>query len=145
MKIQESAENYLETILMIKNKKGYVRSVDVANELSFSKASVSVAMKAFKEEEYISIDHSGYISLLPKGKAIADKIYERHQVIAYALMALGVKEETAFEDSCKLEHYLSNESFEKIKEHYYKNRKNLNKEENKPKEQTKIKKDSKEK
>ena len=122
-KIKESAENYLEAILMIKKKKGNVRSIDIANELSFTKASVSVAMKAFKEEEYISIDENGNISLMPKGLKIAEKMYERHKVIAEALMALGVSEEVAYEDSCKLEHHMSNETFEKIKEYFEKNAK----------------------
>ena len=120
MKIKESAENYLEAILMIKKKKGNVRSIDIANELSFTKASVSVAMKAFKEEEYISIDENGNISLMPKGLKIAEKMYERHKVIAEALMVLGVSEEVAYEDSCKLEHHMSNETFEKIKEYFEK-------------------------
>lgn len=117
MKIKESAENYLETILMLKNKKGYVRSIDIANELSFAKASVSVAMKALRENEYIQVDENGYIALTEKGLQIAEGLYERHQVIAKALIALGVDEETAYEDSCKIEHHISNESFEKIKEY----------------------------
>lgn len=121
MQIKESAENYLEAILMIKNRKGYVRSVDIAAELSFSKPSVSVAMKSFREEGYIVMDESGGITLTEKGLAIAEKIYERHQVIAQALMALGVDEATAYRDSCKIEHDISNESFEKIKEHLRKN------------------------
>ncbi len=120
MRIKESAENYLEAILMIKKKKGNVRSIDIANELSVTKASVSVAMKAFKEEGYISIDENGNISLMEKGLEIAEKMYERHKVIASALMALGVSEEVAFEDSCKLEHHMSNETFEKIKEYFEK-------------------------
>ncbi len=117
MKIKESAENYLETILMLKNKKGYVRSIDIANELSFAKASVSVAMKALRENEYIQVDENGYIALTEKGLQIAEGLYERHQVIAKALIALGVDEETAYEDSCKIEHHISSESFEKIKEY----------------------------
>ena len=118
MRIKESAENYLEAILIIKKRKGNVRSIDVANELSFTKASVSVAMKSFKEEGYISIDENGNISLMGKGLEIAEKMYERHKVIAHALMALGVSEEVAYEDSCKLEHHMSNETFEKIKEFF---------------------------
>ena len=118
MKIKESAENYLEAILIIKKRKGNVRSIDVANELSFTKASVSVAMKSFKEEGYISIDENGNISLMEKGLEIAEKMYERHKVIAQALMALGVSESVAYEDSCKLEHHMSNETFEKIKEFF---------------------------
>lgn len=118
MRIKESAENYLEAILIIKKRKGNVRSIDIANELSFTKASVSVAMKAFKEEGYISIDENGNISLMGKGLEIAEKMYERHKVIAHALMALGVSEEVAYEDSCKLEHHMSNETFEKIKDFF---------------------------
>lgn len=121
MQIKESAENYLETILMIKNKKGYVRSIDIAHELSFTKPSVSVAMKSFREEGYITVDETGGISLTEKGLAIAQRVYERHQVIARALMVLGVDEKTAYEDSCKIEHDISNQSFEKIKEHLVKN------------------------
>lgn len=116
MRIKESAENYLETILMLGNQKKYVRSVDVANELGFSKASVSVAMKSFREEGYIVIDGDGGITLTEKGLQIAAKMCERHNVIARALMALGVSEETAYTDSCKIEHDISEESFEKIKE-----------------------------
>ena len=116
MKIHESAENYLETILMLTNQKKLVRSIDVANELAFSKASVSVAMKAFREEGYIVISEDGGITLTEKGLLIAEKICERHNVIANALMALGVSEEVAYADSCKIEHDISQESFDKIKE-----------------------------
>ena len=117
MKIHESAENYLETILVIKNKKGNVRSIDIAHELSFSKPSVSIAMKSLREKEYITIDESGNIFLTETGMAIAKSISERHNIIAEALMLLGVDNETAYEDSCKIEHYLSESSFEKIKRH----------------------------
>ncbi len=117
MQIKESAENYLEAILMIKNKKGYVRSIDIANELNFSKPSVSVAMKHFREEGYITIADDGGISLTEKGQAIATRVYERHQIIATVLMRLGVDEETAYEDSCKIEHDISDQTFAKIKEH----------------------------
>lgn len=121
MQIKESAENYLETILMLKKRNGYVRSIDIAHELSFTKPSVSVAMKAFREEGYISVDETGGISLTEKGLEIAERMYERHQVIARWLMALGVSEDTAYSDSCKIEHVLSAESFDKIKEHMAKN------------------------
>ena len=121
MRIKESAENYLETILMLTNQKKYVRSIDVANELGFSKASVSVAMKSFREEGYIVIDSDGGISLTEKGLHIAERMCERHNVIAHALIALGVSEETAYIDSCKIEHDISEESFEKIKEYLLKN------------------------
>ncbi len=117
MKIKESAENYLEAILMLKNKNGYVRSIDIANHLSFTKPSVSVAMKSFREEGYITVDSDGGISLTKKGLAVAEQVYERHQIIAKALIALGVDEQIAYEDSCKIEHDISNASFEKIKEH----------------------------
>lgn len=115
MKIHESAENYLETILMIKNKKGAVRSIDIANELGFSKPSVSVAMKNLRENGYIDVDKNGYITLLEKGKAIAQTIYERHTTLSKWLISLGVDSETATEDACKIEHVISAESFEAIK------------------------------
>lgn len=117
MKIKESAENYLEAILMIKKEKGNVRSIDVASELGFSKPSVSVAMKNFREEGYITIDSEGSISLTKKGLEIAERVFERHNVIAKALIALGVDEETAFEDSCKIEHDISQQTFEKLKDY----------------------------
>lgn len=117
MRIKESAENYLETILILKQKSGYVRSVDIAHEMSFSKASVSVAMKAFREEGYITVDEDGGISLTETGREIAEKIYERHTVITKALMAIGVDEQTASDDSCKIEHDISIQTFEKLKEY----------------------------
>lgn len=117
MKIKESAENYLEAILMIKLKKGNVRSIDIANQLNFTKPSVSVAMKHFREEGYIQMNSEGGITLTEKGQEIAERVYERHQVIAKALIALGVDEATAYEDSCKIEHDISDFSFEKIKEY----------------------------
>ena len=120
MIIKESAENYLETILMLANKKGYVRSIDVANELGFSKPSVSVAMKHFREEGFITIGEDGCISLTDKGLKIAEDVYERHRTIAAALIAIGVDEQTAYEDSCKIEHDISEQTFEKLKEYIQK-------------------------
>lgn len=117
MIIKESAENYLESILMIKKKKGYVRSIDIANHLKFTKPSVSVAMKSFREEGYITMDSDGSINLTEKGMKIAADVYERHEVIAKALIAIGVDESIAYEDSCKIEHDISDETFEKLKEH----------------------------
>ncbi len=117
MKTNESAENYLETILMLKRKNGNVRSIDVAHELSFSKPSVSVAMKNFREKGYISIDGDGSIVLTDKGLSIAERVFERHQVIASALIALGVDEKIAYEDSCKIEHDISDTSFEMLKKY----------------------------
>lgn len=115
MKIHESAENYLETILMIKNKKGLVRSIDIANELEFSKPSVSVAMKNLRQNGYIDVDENGYITLLGSGLEIAEKMYERHTTISDWLISLGVDSQTAVDDACKMEHIISNESFEAIK------------------------------
>lgn len=120
MIIKESAENYLETIYVLKNKNGNVRSIDVANELGFSKPSVSVAMKKFREEGYITIDDAGHITLTDTGVKIAERVYERHEIIAKALIAIGVSEDVAYEDSCKIEHDISDETFEKIKEHVLK-------------------------
>lgn len=117
MKIQESAENYLEAILMIKNEKGQVRSIDIVNELNFSKPSVSVAMKQLEENGYIERDTAGYISLLPPGLKIANSIYERHDTLTKILMYLGVSEKTAKEDACRIEHHISEETFEVLKNH----------------------------
>ena len=116
MKIQESAENYLETILILSERSTYVRSIDIANELNFTKPSVSVAMKRLRENGYIEMDADGYISLLPPGEAIATRIYARHQVLTQFLVQLGVSPENAAADACKIEHDLSEESYERIKE-----------------------------
>lgn len=118
LQINESAENYLETILILHNRLGMVRSIDIATELGFSKPSVSVFMKNLRENGYILVDKDGDITLTDAGRAIADKIYERHQMIAEILMALGVDEETAYRDSCKIEHDISDKSFECMKQHY---------------------------
>ena len=117
MKIQESAENYLEAILIVQQRNGYVRSIDIAAELNFSKASVSVAMKNLRENDYISIDDGGMISLMPKGKEIAEKIYERHTLLTEWLIRLGVSPNIAAEDACRMEHVVSEESFTAIKKH----------------------------
>lgn len=122
MKIQESAENYLEAILVLQNRNGTVRSIDVAGYMGFSKPSVSIAMKHFREEEYITVDAEGNLFLTEKGRAVAEKIYERHTVIAALLIQLGVSPDTAYEDSCKIEHDLSDETFSKLKEHYVKHK-----------------------
>lgn len=118
MKILESAENYLETIYVLNKKNGSVRSIDVANELGFTKPSVSIAMKNFREEGYITVDEDGALNLTEKGLEIAIRVYERHEILAKALMALGVDEETAYDDACKIEHHISDTSIEKIKEHF---------------------------
>ena len=115
MKIQESAENYLETILILTERKGTVRSIDIVNELEFSKPSVSVAMKNLRENGYILVDGDGYITLTDKGLEIAEKLYERHKFISHCLELLGVTPKTAVEDACRIEHVISSESFEAIK------------------------------
>lgn len=115
MKIQESAENYLETILILKNRKGIVRSIDIVNELEYSKPSVSIAMKNLRENGYIKMDPDGYITLTNEGTAIAEAMYERHTVISDWLLSLGVDKEIALEDACRIEHVISRESFEAIK------------------------------
>ncbi len=115
MKIQQSAEDYLETILVLSSRKPMIRSIDVVNEMGFSKPSVSVAMKNLRENGYISMDGDGYISLEPAGKEIAEKIYERHTLISELLTALGVPRETAMEDACRIEHVISPASFEAVK------------------------------
>ena len=115
MHINESAENYLETILRLSKKLPVVRSVDIANELGFKKSSVSIAMKNLREKEHITVTDAGFIYLTDSGKEIADMIYERHEFLSSWLTKLGVPAEIASEDACKLEHVLSKESFEAIK------------------------------
>ena len=115
MAIHESGEDYLEAILMIKKRSGNVRSIDVARELSFSKPSVSVAMKNLKTSNYITVDETGFINLTEAGQEIADKIYERHTFLTNWLTSLGVDPEVAAEDACKMEHAISSESFSAIK------------------------------
>ena len=117
MKIQESAENYLETILILRQRIGAVRSIDIVNELEFSKPSVSVAMKNLRENGYIEMDTEGYITLTDKGRSIAETIYERHTLISRWLITLGVNPKTAVEDACRIEHVISRESFDAIKRH----------------------------
>ena len=116
VKIQESAENYLETIHMLSKHKPYVRSIDIANELSFSKPSVSVAMKRLRENGFVTLDEHGNLILTGSGLSIALKIYERHLVISQFLISIGVDEAIAKKDACRMEHVISDESFEKIKQ-----------------------------
>lgn len=115
MHSNESSENYLETILVLSKKLPVVRSVDIANELGYKKSSVSIAMKNLREKGYIDVSESGFISLTDSGKRIADMIYERHELLSECLVKLGVSEEIANEDACKIEHVISPESFEAIK------------------------------
>ena len=117
MKILESAENYLETIFMLSKTKATVRSIDIANELNFSKPSVSVAMKNLRTNGYIDMDHNGHITLLPEGRAIAEKMYERHTTLTNWLVTLGVSPEIAASDACRMEHILSEESYNALRKH----------------------------
>ena len=115
MKIQESAEDYLETILILQNRKGSVRSIDIVNELGDSKPSVSIAMKNLRENGYIEMGADGYITLLEPGKAIAEKTYERHTFLSQWLTSLGVDPEIAAKDACRIEHVIIAQSFDAIK------------------------------
>ena len=117
MHTNESAENYLETILILSQKLPVVRSVDIATELDFKKSSVSVAMKKLRENDHIVVSPEGYITLTPSGKEIADRIYERHTLLSSWLERLGVDSEIAAEDACRIEHVISSESLEAIKKH----------------------------
>ena len=111
----ESLEDYLETILMLHKSRGQFRSIDIANEMNFTKPSVSIAMKNLREKGYITMADNGYITLTESGKERAESVLERHTILADLLISIGVNEETAMEDACKLEHDLSEESFEAIK------------------------------
>ncbi len=121
MKIQESAENYLETILILRERKGFVRSIDIAGELEFSKPSVSVAIKNLRENGYIQVDELGHITLTGSGEEIAQRIYERHTFLSTWLTALGVDPKVAAEDACRIEHVISAESFSAIRAHVEEN------------------------
>ena len=117
MKVHESEENYLETILVLSLRGSNVRSIDIVNELEYSKPSVSVAMKNLRTKGYIVMDDDGYITLTDKGQKIADTVYERHIVMSDWLVSLGVDRKTAVQDACKMEHALSEKSFSAIKNH----------------------------
>ena len=117
MKTTESAENYLETILILGTRNPHVRSIDIAEELGFKKSSVSVAMKHLRENNHIVVSREGYITLTESGREIANMIFERHKVISSALEYLGVSKEIAAEDACRIEHIISSESFEALKSH----------------------------
>lgn len=117
MSLQESGEMYLETIYVLSKKSDSVRSLDVAEQMGFSKPSVSRAVKLLKEGEYLTVDKDGYLHLTESGLAVAKKIYERHTVLTELLVSLGVSRETAAEDACKIEHVISDESFAVMKNH----------------------------
>lgn len=117
MKIRESAENYLETILILNKRKDNVYSIDIATELDFSKPSVSIAMKKLRENGYINMTEEGQITLTEEGQKIAERVYERHILLRDWLISLGVDPEIATEDACRMEHVISSESFEAIREY----------------------------
>ena len=117
MKTHESAENYLETILILYKRKGSVRSIDIVHELGYSKPSVSVAMKNLREQNMISVGSGGLISLTEQGLAVASSMYERHNLLSDWLIEMGVNRETAAEDACRIEHVISAESFEALRAH----------------------------
>ena len=117
MHLQESGEMYLETILVLKNRKGAVRSIDVANEMGYSKPSISRAVSHLREGGYVDMDSDGYLTLTESGMNVASKIYERHRVLSRMLIYLGVDEDVAAEDACRMEHVISDESFNVIKAH----------------------------
>ncbi len=117
VKLQESGENYLETILILKNKNGNVRSIDIANELGYTKPSISRAMTILKNADYITIDdNTGFITLTDTGYNTAKALYERHEILSSYLISIGVSPEVAAQDACRIEHVISQETFEKIKE-----------------------------
>ncbi|MCL1982447.1 MAG: metal-dependent transcriptional regulator [Clostridiales bacterium] len=117
MRLMESAENYLETIYVLKRELGEVRAVDIANHLGFSKPSISTAMKMLRENGYITVSNSKYIALTKEGLDVALKIHEMHRTLANFFISLGVNEKTALEDACKIEHYISDETFDKLRAH----------------------------
>lgn len=122
MHSNESSENYLETILMLGEKLPVVRSADIANELGFKKSSVSIAMKNLREKGHITVSDAGFITLTESGRHIAEMIYERHKLLSECLVKLGVPEEIASEDACRVEHVISPETFEAIKKFYNENK-----------------------
>lgn len=118
MVIQEAAEMYLETILSLKNKLGVVRSVDVAREMGYSKPTVSEQMKKFRENGFVEVDADGHIHLTPSGERIAQRTLDRHHVLSKIFQKIGVSEDTAVEDACRVEHYISEETFNALKKHF---------------------------
>jgi len=117
MRLQESGEMYLETILILSQTKNYVRSIDVCEYMGYSKPSISRAVSLLRNDGYVDMDNRGYLSLTEKGRQIAEKIYERHQVLTKVLIDLGVDADTAAEDACRIEHVISQRSFDVIKAH----------------------------
>lgn len=120
MALLESGEMYLETILVLSGQKSYVRAIDIGEHMGYSKPSVSRAMGLLKEGDYIHVDPDGHITLTDAGREVAEKIYERHTILTDILTGLGVNPEVAAEDACKMEHYISDASFQAIKRHFHK-------------------------
>ncbi len=120
MILHESEENYLEAIYLLNKEKGYVRAIDIANYLDYSKPSVSVAIKNLKEKDYIVLDDNSMISLTPLGLDKAESVYERHEVLSNILISIGVSKEQAINDACRIEHIISQETFDKIKTYFNK-------------------------
>ena len=120
MEIHKSAEDYLETILKLRQKQGQVRSIDIVGELHFSKPSVSVAMKKLRESGHVKMDENGLLTLTEQGEAVAQRILARHRVLTSALMAMGVEESVAAEEACEIEHCISDDTFEKMKAYFEK-------------------------
>lgn len=118
MVIREAAEMYLETILILHNRNGYVRATDIAKEMNYSKPTISAEMKRFNENGYITYDENGFVLLTDKGREIAEKIYERHNVLTVIFKSIGVSDDVALEDACRVEHYISNETFDCLKKHF---------------------------
>ncbi len=118
MQIHESAEDYLETILILEERNAQDRSIDIVNERGFSKPSISIAMKKLRENGYIEMDTGGYITLCPSGRAIAERIYSRHKLLRKVLMAIGVGAEAAADQACRIEHVIDDETFNKLNEYY---------------------------
>jgi len=121
LKVRESAENYLESVLIIKNEKGNVRAIDIVNHLGFSKPSVSIALKQLETNGFITRDEDNHVHLTESGLEIASSIYERHQLLSRFFTKIGVSESTAMDDACKVEHHISQETFECLKDFYEKN------------------------
>ena len=119
-KSHESAEDYLETILILRERKGNVRSIDIVNEMNYSKPSISIAMKKLKSEGLVEMDLNGYITLTPHGEEIAKRIYKRHKLLEKVLVAMGIDEETAAEEACRIEHVIDDNTYNKINEFYEK-------------------------
>lgn len=118
MKILESAENYLEAILVLNNERGMVRAIDIVNHLGFSKPSVSIAMKQLETNGFIERNEDGHITLTDEGQKIAESVYARHELLTNLFVSLGVSNSVAMEDACRIEHYISEETFEALKKHY---------------------------